>query len=54
MNFRAWVKGFRIKEIPIIFTERINGVSKMSRRIVWEAAWMVWQLHFLKLLKMIK
>lgn len=49
MNFRAWDKGFRIKEIPIIFTERINGVSKMSRHIVYEAAWMVWRLHFLKI-----
>jgi len=50
MNFRAWVKGFRIQEIPIIFTERVDGVSKMSRNIVWEAAWMVWRLHFLRLL----
>jgi dolichol-phosphate mannosyltransferase len=41
MNFRAWVKGFHLKEIPIIFTERINGVSKMSLKIVWEAAWML-------------
>lgn len=53
MNFRAWVKGFNIKEISIIFTERIDGVSKMSRRIVWEAAWMVWRLHFMRLLKKI-
>lgn len=50
MNFRAWVKGFRIQEIPIVFTERLNGVSKMSRHIVWEAAWMVWRLQLLKLL----
>jgi len=50
MNFRAWVKGFRIQEIPIIFTERVDGVSKMSRNIVWEAAWMVWRLHFMRLL----
>lgn len=50
MNFRAWAQGFRIKEIPIIFTERINGVSKMSKHIVWEAAWMVWHLQFRKLL----
>jgi len=50
MNFRTWVKGFRIKEIPIVFTERINGVSKMSRHIVWEAAWMVWRLQLMKLL----
>ncbi len=49
MNFRAWAKGFRIQEIPIVFTDRVNGVSKMSRNIVWEAAWMVWRLHFLRL-----
>ena len=49
MNFRAWAKGFRIQEIPIVFTDRVNGVSKMSRHIVWEAAWMVWRLHFLRL-----
>lgn len=53
MNYRAWVKGFRIKELPIVFTERINGVSKMSRHIVWEAAWMVWRLHIMKLLRIL-
>lgn len=53
MHFRAWVKGFRIKEIPIIFTERINGVSKMSKHIVWEAAWMVWRLQLMKLFKLL-
>nr|MDK2850858.1 dolichol-phosphate mannosyltransferase [Candidatus Cloacimonadota bacterium] len=50
MNFRAWAKGFRIKEIPIVFTERLNGVSKMNRSIVWEAVWMVWNLQIRKLL----
>jgi len=54
MNFRAWVKGFRIKEIPIVFTERLNGVSKMSRKIVWEAAWMVWRLEMMKILRRLK
>ena len=54
MNFRSWVKGFRIKEIPIVFTERLNGVSKMSSHIVWEAAWMVWHLQLLKLLRLIR
>ena len=53
MNYRAWVKGFHLKEIPIIFTERLNGVSKMSRKIVWEAAWMVWRLVLLRFLKAI-
>jgi dolichol-phosphate mannosyltransferase len=54
MNFRAWVKRFRIKEIPIVFTERLNGVSKISKHIVWEAAWMVWQLHIMRLFGMLK
>ena len=54
MNFKAWVKGFRIKEIPIVFTERLNGVSKMSRKIVWQAAWMVWRLEMMKILRRLK
>ena len=50
INFKAWRKGFRIKEIPILFVDRRAGESKMSRRIVWEAAWMVWKLRVLDLL----
>ena len=50
VNFKAWRKGFRIREIPILFVDRRAGVSKMSRRIVWEAAWMVWRLRVLDLL----
>jgi dolichol-phosphate mannosyltransferase len=50
INFKAWRKGFRIKEIPILFVDRRAGTSKMSRRIVWEAAWMVWRLRVLDLL----
>ena len=50
INFKAWRKGFRIKEIPILFVDRRAGSSKMSRRIVWEAAWMVWRLRVLDLL----
>jgi dolichol-phosphate mannosyltransferase len=45
MSFRAWKKGFRLKEIPIIFTDRVEGQSKMSKRIVREAIWMVWWLR---------
>jgi len=45
MSFRAWRKGFRIVEIPIVFTDRVEGQSKMSRRIVREAIWMVWSLR---------
>lgn len=43
-NFLTWKKGFRICEIPIIFIDRRVGVSKMSKNIIYEAAWMVWKL----------
>ncbi len=46
MNFRAWRQGFRIVEIPIVFVDRTEGQSKMSRRIVREAIWMVWRLRW--------
>lgn len=45
MSMRAWKKGFRLKEIPIIFYERRAGDSKMSKKIVREAIWMVWLLR---------
>jgi dolichol-phosphate mannosyltransferase len=45
MNVRAWKRGFRVREVPIVFTERAEGESKLSRRIVWEAMWMVWRLR---------
>lgn len=44
LHYKAWRKGFRILEIPIVFTERLTGRSKMSRRIQLEAACMVWRL----------
>ncbi|MBN2072060.1 MAG: polyprenol monophosphomannose synthase [Candidatus Krumholzibacteriota bacterium] len=47
MNFFCWKKGFRIREIPIIFSDRRVGVSKMSKKIIWEAAFMVWRLRFM-------
>lgn len=46
MSFRAWKKGFRLKEIPILFTDRTHGTSKMSGLIVREAIWMVWRLRW--------
>lgn len=46
LNYKVWKKGFRIKEIPIVFYERINGKSKMSKKIVREAIVRVWQLRF--------
>ena len=50
INFKAFRKGFRIKEIPILFVDRRAGESKMSRKIVWEAAYMVWRLRILDLI----
>jgi dolichol-phosphate mannosyltransferase len=50
MSFRAWRKGFRLKEITILFTDRSHGRSKMSRGIIWEAVWMVWRLRWWALL----
>lgn len=44
LKYRAWRKGFSIKEVPILFTERDEGDSKMSKSIVREAVWRVWWL----------
>ncbi len=44
MKFRMWKKGFKLAEIPIVFIDRRAGVSKMSRKIVYEAMFMVWKL----------
>lgn len=49
MTFRAWLKGFKITEIPIIFIERSSGQSKMSKRIIYEAILMVWRLRLWKI-----
>jgi dolichol-phosphate mannosyltransferase len=46
IHFRAWKAGFRLKEVSIIFREREEGVSKMSKAIVREAVWRVWSLKF--------
>ena len=51
MNFISWIKGFKIKEIPIVFSDRTVGESKMSRGIILEAIYMV---PFLKLKKIFK
>ena len=45
MNFIAWKKGFNIIEIPITFVDRVEGTSKMSKKIVREAIFMVWKLR---------
>jgi dolichol-phosphate mannosyltransferase len=49
MSFRAWKKGFRLGEIPIMFVDRDQGESKMSKKIVREAVWRVWRLRFLSM-----
>lgn len=49
LKFRAWRKGFEFREIPIVFTERDQGESKMSKAIVAEAVWKVWKLRLLDL-----
>ncbi|HEX9252501.1 MAG TPA: polyprenol monophosphomannose synthase [Ignavibacteriaceae bacterium] len=46
MTFKAFSQGFKIKEIPIIFIDRVKGKSKMSKKIVREAVVMVWKLRF--------
>lgn len=46
MSFRAWKRGFTIVEIPIVFVDRTEGESKMSKKIVREAIWMVWRLRW--------
>lgn len=44
MTHAAWMKGFRIAEIPIVFEDRVSGYSKMSTGIAREALWLVWKL----------
>jgi dolichol-phosphate mannosyltransferase len=49
MKYRAWRKGFRLIEVPIRFTDRVAGTSKMSKGIVNEAMKGVWKMRgFLK------
>jgi dolichol-phosphate mannosyltransferase len=47
VNYLVWKKGFRVCEIPILFVDRRVGISKMSKKIIWEAAFMVWRLRFM-------
>ncbi|MEM1127703.1 MAG: polyprenol monophosphomannose synthase [Bacteroidota bacterium] len=51
MTYRAWRLGYRILEVPIMFTERTEGDSKMSKDIVREAAFKVWELRLRSLLR---
>lgn len=45
LTYHAWQKKLRILEIPIVFTERRAGKSKMTKAIIWEALWLVWRLR---------
>ncbi len=54
VSMRAWKKGFRIHEIPIVFTDRQQGASKMSKKIIREAIWMVWYLRLMSILGKLK
>ncbi len=47
MSVRAWRKGFKLAEVPIVFVDRTEGQSKMNRKIVREAIWMVPRLRLL-------
>jgi dolichol-phosphate mannosyltransferase len=46
VTYKLYRSGCSITEIPIIFVDRHAGTSKMTRKIVWEAVWMVWHLRF--------
>lgn len=46
MKYRALRRGFRLVEVPIVFTDRTRGGSKISKRIIWEALGIVWTLRF--------
>ena len=46
MTHKIWRQGLRVAEVNIVFTERVEGTSKMSWNIAWEAVWMVWWLWF--------
>lgn len=54
MNFRAWHKGFKLVEHPIIFIDRTVGESKMSKSIMFEAVWIVWRLRLWRILRLNK
>ncbi|MDE2825370.1 MAG: polyprenol monophosphomannose synthase [Gemmatimonadota bacterium] len=53
MNFRCWRKGYRVREIPIIFVDRRSGTSKLSRGVINEAVWIVWWLRLQRILRRI-
>ncbi len=53
MSVRAWRKGFKLVEVPIVFVDRTEGQSKMNRAIVREAVWMVPRLRLMAVFRRI-
>lgn len=51
MTYKAWMQGFRVVEVPIIFEDRRSGYSKMASWIMNEAFWIVWKLAFQNILR---
>lgn len=45
LNYKTWKKGLKLQEVPITFSERREGQSKMSRKIIYEAVWAVWRMR---------
>lgn len=54
MNFKTWKNGYKIKEVPIVFTDRVQGTSKMNKKIVYEAIFMVWKLRLFSILGILR
>jgi dolichol-phosphate mannosyltransferase len=54
VNYWVQRKGFTIREIPVIFEDRRSGVSKMSKKIIWEAFWLVLRLRLYKIFRIMK
>ena len=54
MTYKAWIKGFKLKEVSIVFTDRVAGTSKMSKKIVREAIVRVWKLRIRNILGILK
>jgi len=50
IDVKIYRKSGRVREIPVIFKDRIDGYSKMNRKIIWEAFWLVWRLRILSIL----
>lgn len=50
MTFRCRQQGFRVREIPIVFTDRMHGATKMDEMVVFEAVLLVWKLRVLALM----